>query len=704
MKMLFSTSILSMIGLTLTGTASSYELSSDNTPQHDPDQCTAILVTAGAAKDGVGSMTTHTNDCLDCDFRLVKVPAADHAPGSMRPIIGGRAQYPRYVGDDRGEPYSKEALAKGLYDWKETVAVGHIPEVPHTYAYLDGDYGIQNEFQLSMGESTCGALLHSRPTFDGGRALLEMSELSRIAMERCKTSRCAVQLMGDLAVEYGFYGAVWEGDMMTVLGEAGEAMTVTDKEESWMFHVLSDDTGASAVWVAQRVPEGHVTAVANGFVIKEVDLSDADNFLGSDNLYSVASRAGLWTEGEHFSFAEVYGLARGHLSTYVNRRVWRVLSLAAPSLNLPAETDMWARDYPFSVPVDDGLAVADVAAMQRDYYEGTPYDTSANPAGGPYGNPARYDQSPVDGMTKEDLVAGRFERTISLFRTSYSFVTQSRASLPDVVGGLTWFGQFTPHATVYVPVYASVLETPESLSVGSLHRLDRRSCWWAFSAVGNYAAQWFSFTIGEIRAMQGKLEEGWFQGQEEVEALALTIQGYGGDVAARGYLTEWSAAQAEMVRAEWWEFLDYMMGKYRDGMKMADVKVDMIKPTKLFYPRWWLEMTGFWGAPGATASEAKKNNEGEFEYDVEWDKKPKHKKSAASFNSDEVSVHSGSTFDGPTPKVDAGEDDVAGASSAAVAKAASDVMGATTTATSPVLGAGEQGPRGGGGTGPSPSP
>ena len=102
-------------------------------------------------------------------------------------------------------------------------------------------------------------------------------------MERCKTARCAVQLMGDLAVEYGFYGAVWKGDPFTVEGEAGEAMTVTDKTESWMFHIIGDDTGKSAVWLAQRVPEGHVTVVANGFVIKEVRKGQKPKQHGDDN-------------------------------------------------------------------------------------------------------------------------------------------------------------------------------------------------------------------------------------------------------------------------------------------------------------------------------------------------------------------------------------------------------------------------------------
>ena len=60
--------------------------------------------------------------------------------------------------------------------------------------------------------------------------------------------------MGDLAVDHGFYGAAWEGPDATVYGEAGEALSVSDRDEAWMFHIMADDTGKSAVWAAQRVP------------------------------------------------------------------------------------------------------------------------------------------------------------------------------------------------------------------------------------------------------------------------------------------------------------------------------------------------------------------------------------------------------------------------------------------------------------------
>lgn len=54
-----------------------------------------------------------------------------------------------------------------------------------------------------------------------------------------------------------------------------------------MFHVAADDSGASAVWVAKRVPEDHITAVANQFTIGEIDLNDKDNYLGMKAFKSI---------------------------------------------------------------------------------------------------------------------------------------------------------------------------------------------------------------------------------------------------------------------------------------------------------------------------------------------------------------------------------------------------------------------------------
>jgi dipeptidase len=130
--------------------------------------------------------------------------------------------------------------------------------VEHTYAIFEAGYGIMNEWQLAMGESTCAARFWAAPPVAGGKARMEVREMSKIALERCKTARCAIELMGELGEKYGYYTADWSGGDASK-GEGGEALTVIDPEEAWVFHILSDDTGTSAVWAAQRVPDNHVS-------------------------------------------------------------------------------------------------------------------------------------------------------------------------------------------------------------------------------------------------------------------------------------------------------------------------------------------------------------------------------------------------------------------------------------------------------------
>lgn len=117
-----------------------------------------------------------------------------------------------------------------------------------------------NEHQVAIGESTCASKLWAAPTIAGGKASIEAREMSMIALERGRTAREAIQIMGQMAETYGFYAADWSGGDMSK-GEGGEGLTVIDKTEAWVFHVTADDSGTSAVWVAQRVPADHVSAL-----------------------------------------------------------------------------------------------------------------------------------------------------------------------------------------------------------------------------------------------------------------------------------------------------------------------------------------------------------------------------------------------------------------------------------------------------------
>ena len=122
----------------------------------------------------------------------------------------------------------------------------------------------------------------------------------QIGMERAKTAREAIQIMGDVATAHGFYGESYDPSTYGaayVMGEAGEGLSVIDLREAWIFHILPDDSASSAVWVAQRVPEENVAVIANSYVIRDV-IPDSEDFMYSDNLWEVASRMGFWNEKE----------------------------------------------------------------------------------------------------------------------------------------------------------------------------------------------------------------------------------------------------------------------------------------------------------------------------------------------------------------------------------------------------------------------
>ena len=547
------------------------------------DACTTILVGRKASADG-SVMCSHTNDGeAITDARLVRVPARDHAPGARRPVFFSPEDYPRYVGYERGlEAYypvgGQEPMA----------AIGSLPEVNATYAYFEETYGALNERQVGMGESTCSCVdwtalggRDSEPcggSKDGPCALLSVDELTRIAMERASTAREAVALMGTLAVEHGFYGAdSFEG--------SAESLMVVDPRDAWIFHVLPHPSGTSAAWAAQRIPDDHVAVVPNAFVIREANLSDASTFLGSD-LAGLASEypalAKTCPSNERCDFTKTFGDGEYAHKYYSGRRLWGMYRLLAPDTALDPEYASATPQflpYPTSLPAA-GLTLQAVLDAHRDHYEGTAYDMTKGLAAGPFGTPNRY--SPGAG---EEKVRGNWERAISLYRTSDSFVVQARSWLPDAVGGVLWWGPMAPHATVYTPVLAGQREIPKFLGSGHQGSFDRDTMLWKVRYVANLMDLKFSYMVKDVREAQRSLEGSARVAVEDAAAAFLKD----GSTEA---LTAALARVAKLNLAAVADLFDLLMFKYADGW---------VNTPKLGagvgYPAWWLKDVNYTRGP-----------------------------------------------------------------------------------------------------------
>ena len=401
--------------------------------------CTTLICGSGATTDG-SVLASHSSDGGGTlDPRLVRVPAHDFSEGSQRPVYASPENYPRYSGTDRGAPeYFPENCQSTPEHCAALTPIGYIPQVPHTFAYFESTYGIMNEHQVGLAESTCSAVFSTTAVNNGGAALLSIDQLSHLAMERATTAREAVSLMGSLAEEFGFYGesSSFEG--------GAESLLVTDPNEGFIFHILPDPTGSSAIWVAQRVPDNSCAVVANMFVVREVNLTDTTTFLGSSHMWEIAADQGLWTEGQPQDFTATFSDGEYSHKYYTGRRVWGAYRLLAPDLALSALYGNLKEDrpYPVTAPVSTLLSPSDLFTVHRDWYSGTPYDPSEPGvlAGGAFGSPDRF-----GGGEGEGVVQGSWERTIALYRTSSSFVVQSRSWLPSQVGGVIWFGSYAPH-------------------------------------------------------------------------------------------------------------------------------------------------------------------------------------------------------------------------------------------------------------------
>ncbi|RHY27305.1 hypothetical protein DYB25_012901, partial [Aphanomyces astaci] len=378
---------------------------------------------------------------------------------------------PRFVTTERGPGYLP------LTNQTISTPLGYIPQVNSTYAYWDNSYGMQNEVQLSIGESTCAAKTVGYPLdYPNGRNLLSINELSRIALERCDTSVCAVKTMGTLAEEYGFYGEYSDNPSKPGYGGSSEALIIADKfQHVWIFHILTGAHNSGAVWAAQRLGDDQFTIVPNTFVIRTLNLTDSANYLASSNVHSFAYAQGWASPSEPFDFTAAYGFAApaSNKPLYGGRRMWRAYDVVVPSLGLDPDVGFHARvpTYPLSVKPDTLVSPATIVRIFSDYYQNTSYDLTKGMAAGPFHDPARY--SYAKG------VQGAWERSISIHRIVHSFVLQTRPNMADAIGGIAWYSQGVAADSVYFPISCGQTTLPTVFNQAIRTQFDTESTWWA---------------------------------------------------------------------------------------------------------------------------------------------------------------------------------------------------------------------------------
>ena len=497
------------------------------------EACSNILVTKGASADG-SVIITYT---CDGEFhpRLQRFDAADHGPDEWIEIR----------------------------DWGGGIR-GKIKQVPHTYAVV----GLMNEHQLAIGETT----FDGRPELENPQGLLHYWDLMRFALFRAKTAREAIQVIIDLVNEYGYRST-------------GESISIADPQEAWVLEIIGPGPGGKgAEWVAVRVPDGYISCHANKARIGEFPLDDPENCLHSDNVISFATEKGYYdpAPGTPFRFCDAYCPPTPRKRRYSSTRVWSVFRRASPSLNLSPDYHRGvegAEPYPLWIKPDRKLSVGEVFDLMRDHYEGTPYDMTKGVDAGPYGSPDRW--RPIEWEL--DGVAYTWERPISTQQTGYSFVSQSRAWLPDQIGGVYWYAVDDTYTNCYIPLYCCIDSLPEAYTAGSMKEFSWDSAWWVFNFVANYANLRYSDMLPEIQAAQRDLEGTFLALQPAVEQTATELLKSDSALATR-YLTDYSVMHADLTVKRWRALGEYLIRKYNDGF----VQDEKGAVREAGYPEAWL--------------------------------------------------------------------------------------------------------------------
>jgi dipeptidase len=462
-----------------------------------------------------------------------------------------------------------------LYDRGSNRLMGQIPQARQTYNVI----GFMNENQVCIGETTFGGLHQLEDT----TGTIDYGSLMFLAMDRAKTAREAIKIMGELVEKYGYYGG-------------GESFSIADPNEVWIMEIVGKGTemvldkktkslvnkNKGAVWVAIRIPDGCISAHANQARITTFTLENGKTSISSKNLnkiniptievvyaYDVIQAARdkkLFTgKDSEFSFSDTYAPMTFDAARFSEIRVWSMFKEVKSGMNdyldYVSGKNLKHR-MPLYIKPDRKLTPADLMHFKRDHLEGTPFDMTKDAGAGSFGLPYRWRPLTWKYNGKEYLN----ERATATQQTGFSYIAQMRSWLPNPIGGINWFGVDDASSTVYVPFYCGITAIPHSYAEGNGDMLtySEDAAFWSFNKVANFCYLRYNLMIEDVKKLQSKLEGTFAQEITNSDQKAMELWKTNPEN-ARKYLNEITEDRANSTVASWNKLFEYLLVKYIDG-------------------------------------------------------------------------------------------------------------------------------------------
>ena len=528
------------------------------------DACTNVIITKGASVDG-SNIVSYAADSHLLYGELYFQPSSDHVAGSPLRVI----------------------------EWDTYKYLGDIAQVGHTYKTV----GNMNEHQLIIAETTWGG----REELVDRKGGIDYGSLIYIALQRAKTAREAIDVIVELANEYGY-------------ASSGETFSIADKNEAWIMDLIGKGTlmkngtnvNKGIVWVARRIPDGYICAHANQCRITTFPLNDPANCLYAKDVIKFARRKGYFDGADsEFSFRDAYCPLDFSGARACEARVWSAFNILSNGWFTYRDNDgdmvtkdaySWI-DFVMGYKLDDEMplfirpphkiSVKDVADVMRDHYEGTPMDMTQDIGAG--GNALPYRWRPMHFSHDGKEYAN--ERAIATQQTGFWFVAQARPYLPDVIGGLMWFGTDDAATSYLTPIYSNIDKVPECFRVGNgdiLH-YSPTSSFWINNRIANACYKMYNVMAPYVRKEIDDFENDQMKSAIfAADSTALSIYNTiayklqdrlakaerKGSVAhipndplakVRKYLTDYSVSTADRQFANWVKLEETLLIKYIDG-------------------------------------------------------------------------------------------------------------------------------------------